>query len=67
MIRKKDPTGQITETIKPYILDLKSANKTFLNGNEIEDARYYELLKGDCIKFGSSTREYVLINEDLLK
>jgi hypothetical protein len=25
--------------------------------------RYYELLEKDCVKFGNSTREYVLLNE----
>lgn len=47
--------------IKPFIMDLQSTNFTFLNGDQIEDSRYYELKPKDLIKFGSSTREYVVI------
>jgi smad nuclear-interacting protein 1 len=46
----------------PYIMDLESANGTFINGVKIDGARYYQLKSGDVIKFGASTREYVLIN-----
>ena len=42
-------------------MDLGSVHKTFLNNIAIEDARYYELKNKDMIKFGTSTREYVLI------
>jgi smad nuclear-interacting protein 1 len=36
----------VTETIvKPYIIDLESTNKTFLNGEAIEPAKYYELME----------------------
>jgi smad nuclear-interacting protein 1 len=42
---------------------LASTNKTSLNGVEIEDSRYYELKEKDVIKFGHSTREYVVIRE----
>ena len=37
---------------------------TLLGGERIEPQRYYELLEKDTIKFGTSTREYVLLNED---
>ena len=56
-------TGVIRE-IKPYIMDLGSVHKTYLNNNVIDDARYYELRHKDMLKFGSSTREYVLILAD---
>lgn len=49
---------------KPYIMDLESTNGTHLNGVLIEPARYYELRKGDVVKFGASTREYVLLTAD---
>jgi len=49
---------------KPYLMDLGSTNGTFINGVRIEDARYYELRKGDVITLGSSTREYVLLTEN---
>eukprot|EP00979_Chaetoceros_neogracilis_P002935 scaffold492_cov247-Chaetoceros_neogracile.AAC.8 len=49
---------------KPYLMDLGSTNGTFINGVRIDDARYYELRKGDVITLGSSTREYVLLTEN---
>ena len=49
--------------IKPYLMDLGSTNKTFLNGEELDDSRYYELKEKDLIKFGQSLREYVVICE----
>ena len=49
---------------KPYLMDLGSTNGTFINGIRIDDARYYELRKGDVITLGSSTREYVLLTEN---
>ncbi|EGD83224.1 FHA domain-containing protein, partial [Salpingoeca rosetta] len=49
--------------IKPYIMDLGSTNKTTLNGKELEPRRYYELRERDALKFGFSTREYVLLHE----
>lgn len=48
---------------KPYLMDLKSTNGTFINGVRIDDSRYYELRKGDVITLGSSSREYVLLTE----
>ena len=52
----------ITETVvKPYLIDLESTNKTFLNSEEIEAARYYELRTKDVLKFGESQREYVIM------
>jgi smad nuclear-interacting protein 1 len=55
--------GVEKKVVKPYIMDLASTNKTSLNGVEIEDSRYYELKEKDVIKFGHSTREYVVIRE----
>ena len=49
---------------KPYLMDLGSTNGTFINGVRIDDARYYELRKGDVVSLGSSTREYVLLTEN---
>jgi smad nuclear-interacting protein 1 len=58
--------GRIVRVSKPYIMDLASTNKTYLNNVAIEDSRYYELKAKDVIKFGYSSREYVLLNEDLV-
>ena len=49
---------------KPYLMDLGSTNGTFINGVRIDDARYYELRKGDVITIGKSSREYVLLTEN---
>merc|ERR1712107_3846 len=48
--------------VKPYILDLESTNGTFLNGKKIESARYTELRERDVLKFGMSSREFVLLH-----
>lgn len=53
----------VVSYIKPYIMDLQSTHGTFLNGTRIEDSRYYELLEGDVLKFGGSSREYVLLHD----
>ena len=45
----------------PYLMDLESTNGSFINGVKIDAARYYQLKKGDVLKFGASTREYVLL------
>lgn len=52
---------------RPYIIDLESTNGTFLNGSRIPGARYVELKVGDVLKFGSSTRDYVVMNENEVK
>lgn len=49
---------------QPYIMDLESTNGTFINGIKIDSAKYYQLKKGDVLKFGASTREYVLMTEN---
>jgi smad nuclear-interacting protein 1 len=49
---------------QPYIMDLESTNGTFLNDVKIDSARYYQLKKGDVLKFGASTREYVLMKAE---
>eukprot|EP00485_Elphidium_margaritaceum_P004148 CAMPEP_0202690790 /NCGR_PEP_ID=MMETSP1385-20130828/5679_1 /ASSEMBLY_ACC=CAM_ASM_000861 /TAXON_ID=933848 /ORGANISM="Elphidium margaritaceum" /LENGTH=210 /DNA_ID=CAMNT_0049346091 /DNA_START=201 /DNA_END=833 /DNA_ORIENTATION=+ len=50
--------------VEPYIMDLKSRHGTFLNGDRIESQRYYQLLPKDVIKFGVSTREYIVLASD---
>jgi smad nuclear-interacting protein 1 len=59
--RKDGSTGR---TVKPYIIDLGSTNGTFLNNQQIEAERYYELREKDVIKFGFSSREFVLLHEE---
>ncbi|ENN73800.1 hypothetical protein D910_07012 [Dendroctonus ponderosae] len=50
--------------VRPYLIDLESANGTFINNNKIEPKKYVELLERDVIKFGFSSREYVLLHEN---
>ncbi|CAM9435440.1 unnamed protein product, partial [Chrysoparadoxa australica] len=52
-----------TRNVRPYIMDLNSTNGTSLNGEKIEGSRYYELLEKDVLKFGNSSREYVLLHD----
>ncbi|KAG4303954.1 hypothetical protein PORY_002607 [Pneumocystis oryctolagi] len=51
--------------IKPYIIDLESTNGTFLNNERIAHSHYIELKPKDMIKFADSTREYILLHEDI--
>ena len=46
-----------------YLVDLGSAHGTFLNGERIEAQRYIELREQDALKFGESSREYVLLHD----
>lgn len=61
----KGMEARTVKGVKPYVIDLESTNGTFVNDmkKRIEPARYFELRSGDRIKFGESSREYVLINE----
>ena len=56
--------GLYVTVATPYLMDLNATNGTFLNGERIEPQRYYQLLEKDAVKFGASTREYVLLDED---
>ena len=56
--------GERVLSCQPYIMDLESTNGTYLNGTQIDPARYYQLKKGDVLTFGASTREYVLMTEN---
>lgn len=46
----------------PYVLDMESSNGTTLNDTALQPRRYYEMRSGDVIKFGASTRDYVIMN-----
>uniref|UniRef100_A0A0B6ZTL1 FHA domain-containing protein n=1 Tax=Arion vulgaris TaxID=1028688 RepID=A0A0B6ZTL1_9EUPU len=51
--------------VRPYVIDLESANGTYINGEKIDPRRYYELREKDVIKFGFSTREYVVLHDSV--
>lgn len=57
----KNEHGDKVGKVKPYIIDLESANGTKVNGNLIPERRYVELKSKDVVTFGESTREYVLV------
>jgi smad nuclear-interacting protein 1 len=45
---------------RPNLMDLKSTNGTKLNGQDVTPGEYYKLSDGDKIKFGESTREFLV-------
>jgi len=64
LTEKNDPDGLgVSTAVRPYIMDLGSTNGTFLNEERLEAQRYYELLEKDMIRFGNSSREYILLKE----
>ena len=49
------------ETIKKlYIIDLDSANGTYLNKEKIQQRRYYEILDNDLVNFGTCKNDYLI-------
>jgi smad nuclear-interacting protein 1 len=52
---------------RPYIIDLDSTHGTILNGKRIETKRFIELKPTDILKFAYSTREYVVLAEDIVQ
>ena len=55
--------GSQGKKVTPYIVDLNSANGTFVNNQKIESQKYVELLEKDVLKFGFSSREYVMLHD----
>lgn len=58
---KRNEYGDRIGRVKPYLIDLESANGTMLNDDKIPESRYLELRDKDMIQFGHSTREYVVM------
>lgn len=54
----------VGKRVRPYLIDLDSANGTYINNKRIDSKKYVELLEKDVIKFGYSSREYVLLHEN---
>ncbi|KAK8940624.1 FHA domain-containing protein DDL [Platanthera zijinensis] len=63
-VEKEQSDGLTKTQVRPYLMDLGSTNGTFINDNRIESQRYYELIEKDTIKFGNSSREYVMLHEN---
>ncbi|GAP85159.1 putative smad nuclear-interacting protein [Rosellinia necatrix] len=60
-IERRNEYGDKLGKVKPYLIDLESANGTSLNSKKAPESRYLELRDKDMIQFGQSTREYVLM------
>ncbi|KAG5979114.1 hypothetical protein E4U55_005549 [Claviceps digitariae] len=58
---KRNEYGDKIGRVKPYLIDLESANGTILNHDKVPDSRYLELRDKDMVQFGHSTREYVIM------
>jgi smad nuclear-interacting protein 1 len=59
-IEKRNEFGDKIGRVKPYVIDLESANGTMVNDEKVPEGRYIELMDKDVVKFGHSTREYVV-------
>ncbi|KAA8646260.1 hypothetical protein EYZ11_000628 [Aspergillus tanneri] len=60
-VDKRNEYGDRIGKVKPYLIDLESANGSSVNGDSIPAGRYVELRDKDVLKFGLSSREYVLM------
>ncbi|KAL2611618.1 hypothetical protein R1flu_023310 [Riccia fluitans] len=63
LTEKEEADGMTSNKVRPYLMDLGSTNGTFLNGERLDPQRYYEMFEKDTVKFGNSSREYVLLHE----
>ena len=59
-VRKDESSGK---RVVPYVIDLNSANGTFVNNKKIDSQRYVQLMEKDVLKFGFSSREYVILHD----
>ncbi|CAD6577197.1 MAG: hypothetical protein ASARMPREDX12_008258 [Alectoria sarmentosa] len=53
---KRDEWGGKKGGVKPYVIDLESANGTRVNGEAVPERRFVEVRSGDVVRFGESTR-----------
>lgn len=60
-VEKRNEFGDRNGRVRPYVIDLESGNGTTVNGDKIPTGRYVELRDKDMLKFGYSSREYVLM------
>ncbi|PRD19864.1 UNVERIFIED_CONTAM: Snip1 [Trichonephila clavipes] len=64
LVTYKREDGTTGRRVRPYIIDLESSNGTFVNNKKIDPRCYVELMEKDVIKFGYSSREYVVLHEE---
>lgn len=60
-VEKRDEFGDRKGGVKPYVIDLESKAGTLLNGEAVPAGRYLEVRSGDVLRFGESTRDYVMM------
>jgi smad nuclear-interacting protein 1 len=60
-IEKRNEFGDRQGRVRPYLIDLESANGSTVNGELVPTGRYVGLQDKDVLRFGLSTREYVLM------
>ncbi|KAJ5989406.1 hypothetical protein N7481_004616 [Penicillium waksmanii] len=60
-VEKRNEYGDRIGKVKPYIIDLESANGTSVNGDPAPAGRYVEVMDKDVLRFGLSSREYVMM------
>lgn len=60
-VEKRNEFGDRVGRVKPYLIDLESANGSSVNGDPIPAGRFVELKDKDVLRFGLSSREYVLM------
>jgi smad nuclear-interacting protein 1 len=59
-LEKRNEFGDKAGKVRPYLIDLETVNGTSMNGEVLPGGRYMELRDKDVLKFGHSTREYVI-------
>ncbi|KAF3276097.1 hypothetical protein TWF970_006383 [Orbilia oligospora] len=59
-VTKVNEYGEREGGVKPYVIDLGSANGTTVNGETVPEKRYFELKEKDIIGFGHSSRDETL-------
>jgi smad nuclear-interacting protein 1 len=47
--------------VYPYLIDLGSSHGTYLNRRRIDPNKYYKLEENDVIRFGESSKEFILL------
>lgn len=64
LVSYKRDDGTTGRRVRPYIIDLESSNGTFVNNKRVDARCYVELMEKDVVKFGYSSREYVVLHEE---
>lgn len=62
--RTTDGEERSTRIVRPYLIDLGSTNGSYINGQRVEPLKYIELLEKDVLRFGYSSREYVMLHAE---